>query len=73
MAWQDLSPDERELLHLLRRVATIIAQTAAGRRDPDTYIVEAVAAAARQFAVDEDYPAAYVAALLHQVHRIRMH
>ena len=73
MAWQDLSPDERELLHLLRRVATIIAQTAAGRPDPDSYIVGAVVAAARQFAVDEDYPAAYVAVLLHHVHRIRMH
>lgn len=43
-------------------------------RDPDGYIAEAVVAAARQFAADDDvYPAAYVAALLHQVHRIRMH
>ena len=73
MTWQDLSPDERELLQLLRRVATIIAETAAGRRDPDTYIVEAVVAAARQFAVSDAYPAAFVDVMLHELRRLRLH
>ncbi|MBK8104201.1 MAG: hypothetical protein IPK42_01095 [Betaproteobacteria bacterium] len=73
MTWEDLTPDERELLHLLRRVATLIGREAAGRRDPDTYIVEAVVAAARQFAPGDGYPGAYVDVMLHELRRLRLH
>ncbi|MDP1649647.1 MAG: hypothetical protein Q8M01_15805 [Rubrivivax sp.] len=66
----DLSLDE---LERLRRLAVRIARSAAGRRDPDTYIVEAVVAAAAQFAEDDDYPAAAVDVMLRQVRRLRLH
>ena len=64
MTWVDLTPDERELLRLLRRLASLIGREAAGRRDPDTYIVEAVVAAAQQFAPGDGYPGAYVDVML---------